>query len=549
MKKSIKLAVWIRVVAAICSSLLFCMAVFIGIRGIKQADMSSAEVDAIHSQALQAEAAHYRWSNQLSTALYEGTAFSGATDPTACTLGQWIYGALSFEDQKLEALRKELEPIHKKLHESAAYAINLMASDPDAAQDYYNNTIRTNVDEVVEKLGGILERTEQLSVEHNQQKASVVQSIQRWNTIAFVLSLLCQLSLTWYVLYNVVRPILALRKETDPLNDGKLHLEFSRYPGNEIGQLADSLHHSLQRIDAYVSDLNQIMENMSHGNFDIHVAAPFIGDFRSIENSIQLLTDSLSGALSKINEATLQVTNGAEQLSSSSQALAQGSTEQASSVEKLMASLNDLSRNAESNAAAAQSVQENARQTNAQVSASNEQMQHMIKAMEDIQQSSHEISKIISTIESIAFQTNILALNAAVEAARAGSAGKGFAVVADEVRSLAGQSNQAAQATKVLIESSIEAVKRGGSIVEEVSQTMENTLKLAAQSTTEIDGITNVVQETALAVTQVTEGINQISEVVHTNSATSEEVAAVSQELFSQTQILQDETKAFRLKH
>ena len=172
----------------------------------------------------------------------------------------------------------------------------------------------------------------------------------------------------------------------------------------------------------------------------------------------------------------------------------------------------------------------------------------MIQAMAEISHKSEDIGKIIKTIEDIAFQTNILALNAAVEAARAGEAGRGFAVVADEVRSLAGQSEQAAKATKVLIENSMEAVKRGGSIVKEVSQTMQKTLGLAAQSAGEIDGIAKVVRDEAEAITQVTQGIEQISAVVQTNSATSQEVAAVSEQLFSQTQILRDQTKAFRIK-
>lgn len=182
------------------------------------------------------------------------------------------------------------------------------------------------------------------------------------------------------------------------------------------------------------------------------------------------------------------------------------------------------------------------------ISESNSKMNQMVAAIEDIRKSSKEIENIISTIESIAFQTNILALNAAVEAARAGTAGKGFAVVADEVRNLAGQSDHAAKATKVLIENSVEAVRKGSSIVEEVSQAMQNTLGLATQSAGAIDDIAKAVHEEAGAITQVTYGIEQISAVVQTNSATSQEVAAVSEQLFSQSQVLSDQTRVFKIK-
>ena len=250
----------------------------------------------------------------------------------------------------------------------------------------------------------------------------------------------------------------------------------------------------------------------------------------------------------RINQAEHRVSQDAEQLSSSSQALAQGATEQASAVEELYATLDDLSKTSERNVQAANSAQENARLTGEQVSVSEEQMEQMVSAMEDITRASQEISKIIKTIEDIAFQTNILALNAAVEAARAGTAGKGFAVVSNEVRSLAAQSDQAAKATKELIDNSVQATERGRQIVGEVSHTLRKTLELVTQSNREIGVIAQAIQGEAIAIGQVTEGIGQISAVVQTNSASSEQAAAVSTELFEQVRLLEDQTSQFHLQ-
>ena len=304
----------------------------------------------------------------------------------------------------------------------------------------------------------------------------------------------------------------------------------------------------MARIEGYVTDINEIMSQLSDGNFDVHTSTRYIGDFQSIEESINSFTSNISNAFGHIQQAEQKVSGNAEQLSSSSQSLAQGATEQASEVEGLYATLDQLSKSAAQNVRIASEAQEGARLTGEQVTISSQQMDHMVSAMRDITESSQQISRIIATIENIAFQTNILALNAAVEAARAGAAGKGFAVVSDEVRSLATQSDQAAKATKELIENSVKATQRGSAIVDEVSQSLQKTMSLVMESNAAIGAIAQAVQSEADSITQVADGLGQISSVVQTNSASSEESAAVSAELFEQVHLLQAETRRFRLK-
>lgn len=549
MRRSIKLMVGIRVAAALLSILLLSGVIIHNISQIKTMQASEKKINSLLNNVQAAETAHYKWSGNLSNALYAGTEFTGSTDPTTCVLGKWLYGEAGTDDATVKKLRTEIEPLHKKLHESAVYVLGVLKTNPKQAQSYYQTTILSNLTELVGLLDQIVEQETKLSEESMAEMSKMIQDMQRVCVICLVLTLLCLISLIQYVLVHVVRPIVLITNKSRPLQDGNINLDLSYHAKNELGDLAITLRKSMDLIHNYVEDLKRIMEQLSQGNFDVNTSAPFIGDFRSIEEALNSLTSTLSGTIRNIYQAERRVSGNAEQLSSSSQSLAQGATEQAASVKELYDTLEDLTRTAEQNVKETSEAQENARQTGKQVSISSQQMDQLVEAMGDISQASQQINNIIGTIENIAFQINILSLNAAVEAARAGEAGKGFAVVAEEVRNLAAKSDEAAKATKTLIDNSVQVTERGAEIVDEVSVSLKKTLDLVVQSNNAIASIAEAVNSEAKSISQVTEGISQISSVVEMNSATSEESAAVSTELFEQVHILEEQTKQFQLKH
>ncbi len=548
MRKSIKHIVFIRVAAAFLSILLFSGVTTFNLIRIKGMQEESAQTVAVLNRAQSAEVAHYKWSSNLSNALYANTEFTGSKDPTTCVLGQWLYGDAGTEDAEILSLRDTMEPLHKALHESADYVLNMKQTSASQAQNYYQETIQSNLAALVGNLDKVIDRGAALNEASTNQMHSTIMLMQAITGICLVLALFCLVSLVLYVLKHILAPILHITRQVQPLQEGNLDLTLDYKTNDELGDLSHTLEKSLELIRSYIWDLNRIMERLAQGDFTVKTATPFIGDFRTIEQSIDQLTDRLSATMAQIYQAELRVSGNAEQLSNGAQTLAQGATEQASAVEELYATLDTLSKSTAQNVETAAGAQKDARLTGEQVNLSSQQMEKMVAAMQDITDASQQIEKIIATIENIAFQTNILALNAAVEAARAGSAGKGFAVVADEVRNLASKSDEAAKATKGLIENSVQATERGSQIVEEVSETLERSLDLVNRSNEAIGVIAQAVKQDAESIAQVTEGIGQISSVVQSNSASSEESAAVSSELFNQVKVMEEQVKKFKLR-
>lgn len=548
MGKSIKRSIAIRAALALAAMLLFSFITTANTFKIDNTQEQAQQASALLDRAQKAEAAHYKWSQNLSNALYAGTEFTGSTDPTGCVLGQWLYGEAGTDNETVLGLRSKLEPLHKELHESATYVLDIHKSDPKAAQEYYQQTIGANLSTLVGYLDQVVEEGTLLRDETQKTMDDTTFTMQVTTGTCLLLALVCLISLIYYVITRAVNPIVAISKSSSVMQEGRLDLELDYRSQNELGRLADILRDSLATINGYVSDINRIMGEMSNGNFDVSTSEEYIGDFASIQASIESLTTTLSMAMGQINQSEIRISGNAEQLSSSAQSLAQGATEQASAVQELYATLDGVSRSAQSNVQTATEAQERARLTGEQVAQSEQKMEQMVSAMEDVSSSSEQIGQIITTIQNIAFQTNILALNAAVEAARAGEAGKGFAVVADEVRRLAAQSDEAAAATTELIDNCVAAASRGSGIVAEVSAALEETMELVSRSNEDIGVIADAVRGEAESIAQVTEGIGQISAVVQTNSASSEESAAVSSELFAQAKNLREQTSRFRLK-
>ncbi|OFV69690.1 methyl-accepting chemotaxis protein [Acetobacterium wieringae] len=347
----------------------------------------------------------------------------------------------------------------------------------------------------------------------------------------------------------IIDPIQAASATLNELAEGNLKITMDGDFKGQHGKIKHDMNQTIEFLRAYVEEITHTLEEMSRGNFDLEITNLYCGDFLAIKKALNQIAASLSTTLYDINVAASQVDIGAQQISDSGQALSHGTTEQASSIQELTASIEEVAAETKRNAQNANEANELAINVRSNAEVGNSQMVKMVAAMSEINDSSHNISKIIKVIDDIAFQTNILALNAAVEAARAGQHGKGFAVVAEEVRTLAARSAEAAKETTGLIEGSIDKVEVGTKIADETALGLAEILKQIEKVTDLVGRIARASNDQASEIAQINQGIEAVSQVVQTNSATAEQSAAASEELSGQAEMLKQMVDAFKLKN
>lgn len=290
-----------------------------------------------------------------------------------------------------------------------------------------------------------------------------------------------------------------------------------------------------------------VLSLMADGDLRVKMAGNYKGDSLKLKNAVNETIDGISETLEGIQKVVREVTSGALQVSDASTALSQGATEQAASLEEITSSMTEIGSQTKTNADNANLANNLTISARDGAEKGNDVMALLNGAMNEITESSKNISKIIKVIDEIAFQTNLLALNAAVEAARAGRHGKGFAVVAEEVRNLAARSATAAKETSELIENSIKTVENGSELATQTGEALEEIKNGSIKAADIVGEITTSSNEQAQGIAQINEGLVQIDKVTQTNTASAEESASASEELSGQANQLREMIARFKI--
>ncbi|GHU41499.1 hypothetical protein FACS1894111_03880 [Clostridia bacterium] len=340
----------------------------------------------------------------------------------------------------------------------------------------------------------------------------------------------------------VTAPINKIRHIANEVTRGEVNVEIPSNFIGEVGALAESFADMISSIK-HQSD---VLRDVSEGNYTNTMELRSENDV--LGNSINHMVDTMNGTLHTIYGITADIEDHANEIANMSGQLSKTTSEAAETVEEITASMADISTKTQSNTDMAQEAASLSNNIKHNAEKGNTQMSELTQAIDEINEASQNISKVIKVIDGIAFRTNTLALNAAIEAARAGEAGKGFAVVADEVRNLASKSAAAAKETGALIDNSMKKAEIGAQIANETALSLADIVSGINESTLLVDKIAGSSEEQNQAISQIESAVQQVVDVVSRNSATAQESANFSEELNGLSVRLKQQLKSFKLK-
>ena len=365
-----------------------------------------------------------------------------------------------------------------------------------------------------------------------------------WDIIAVIAALIIAMLFA----NSMSKSVLTAKNAMLSISQGDLSCSLTKTKRkDELGVLQNTAASLVEMLQHIIGEANQILGSIAHFDLTTGEMNSYPGAFNSLADSVNAIRQMLTRMIIDIQSSSANVKSGSSQLAEATQLLSEGTVSQTSSIEKLVMDMNNVVDSINQNSENGNLINERLNTLDTKIQDSSQQMEHLLRIVDQIEEMSSDIQKIVGTIDSIAFQTNILALNASVEAARAGENGRGFAVVAEEVSSLASRSSDASKKTGELIEKCITGIAQAKESADVTASALESIVTYSAEIARSFDSISEATREEARKANSIRMEINNISDVVQSNSSTAQETAASTEALSQQAQTLEAMTSRFRV--
>lgn len=365
-----------------------------------------------------------------------------------------------------------------------------------------------------------------------------------WDIIAVIAALIIAMLFA----NSMSKSVLTVKNAMLSISQGDLSCSLTKTKRkDELGVLQNTAASLVEMLQHIIGETNQILSSIAHFDLTTGEMNSYPGAFNSLADSVNAIRQMLTRMIIDIQSSSANVKSGSSQLAEATQLLSEGTVSQTSSIEKLVMDMNNVVDSINQNSENGNLINERLNTLDTKIQDSSQQMEHLLRIVDQIEEMSSDIQKIVGTIDSIAFQTNILALNASVEAARAGENGRGFAVVAEEVSSLASRSSDASKKTGELIEKCITGIAQAKESADVTASALESIVTDSAEIARSFDSISEATREEARKANSIRMEINNISDVVQSNSSTAQETAASTEALSQQAQTLEAMTSRFRV--
>lgn len=482
-------------------------------------------------------------SDAVSCIKFGETGNASIMDNRGVTIAHSDYNLVLEQFSSIEAAK-----IDKSLRQLAAIEKRQIEEDEEtgASLDTYRFNMKNRIISYVPVEGTTWELG--IAIDQAEFMKPVINSI-----VYIIIVLLIALALSNFLAYKIAKGIATpIKKSIDRIKllaEGDLSSPVEEIQtSDETGVLVASTKELVDNFSGFIQDIIYILSEIAEGNLDVKSQKEYYGDFKPINEAMNKIINGLNTIMAQINQSAQEVSSGSEEIAKGATELAQGASEQASIIEEFMASTEEISSHITTSIEQVNKTSEIAQAAKDKAGEGKEGMGKMLEAMDDISQSSRTISEVIKSIENIASQTNLLALNAAIEAARVGEAGKGFAVVASEIRDLANRSAETVKEIEEIIGTSLVKVEDGQEMAKAASEALEEIVGSVEQTAYTTGILLESSEQQKIFTTELVKGTKQLSEIVEVNASTSQESAAISEELAAQAENLKSLIEYFKLR-